>query len=81
MLNFCDSIVAGQTLARHGYTVVCWPGLVHDGQSRELARLLYRNFAGGRTLGDSVENAKITLTRWSGLLLPELFGDGNLRVL
>jgi hypothetical protein len=81
VLNFCDSIVAGRTLAGHGSSVICWPGMVHDGQSRELAGLLYRNIAGGRTLGDSVDNATITLTRWTGLLLPQLFGEGNLRVL
>lgn len=79
VLNFCRSIALVKVLQIiSGITVICWPDVVDDGQCCEFTDILYHQLAGGSTLRDGMDSAGITLNRWSGLSLPELFGDATI---
>lgn len=80
VLNFCGSLALHVPAQQVAAAVVCWPDRVNDKQCRELAGLLYRGLAGGRSIGASMDGAQITLSRHGGLALPRLAGDASARL-
>lgn len=75
VLNFCRSIMLVPHLNSAISTLICWPDLADDRQCLELVNIIYRHLGAGRSIGDSIDAARITLTRHSALGLPQLIGE------
>jgi hypothetical protein len=80
VMSVCGSHALSGGLTGLVESLITWPDVVDDNQSRVFARQLYHALAAGRTVGQAYDDSFTILERWPGLYPPVLTGDHALAI-
>lgn len=75
VMNLCNAHALSGGLTSLVHSLITWPDVIDDNQSRVFSRQLYHALATGRTVGQAYDDSCVILERWPGLYPPVLTGN------